>query len=346
MAGIATTVPFDLRRKPRPPAVIEFDFVEWESLSEKEQTALVRTLRPEEVRQLAAALEAVAKGIAAGVAKQGLSACGMLRLAGQEPYPHQLETLDADARRIVLLWTRQGGKSRGIAAKALSAAQVPRQRIQIVSPGERQSIDLANEVRALYADIIDMRNGHKLAARIINRDKTEIEFDNGTVIKAFPAVPATVRGGPAHLILCEEAAFMSLELLNAMTPKLMTTGGQLIAFSTAWATDNWFCRAVEGKDGRPWRVSVVKADELVKIGAFSQELLDEERRAFGPIAYQREYECRFMAPADRVFNEDMVTELERRWLVGVNSEELAVAARFGVQDTTSMRDLFAGDGLF
>jgi hypothetical protein len=226
----------------------------------------------------------------------------LFRLAGVEPDPWQIDVLSDPSPRKALMASRQAGKSTAVAIAALEPALAYRRaRVEVGGPGLRQTQDLLEDVRALYDAIVEEHGVDALPARVLNTDKRVMLWSNGSRIRALPDNPAKVRGGPARRIIITEAAFTSLELLQALTPKLATTGGDIIAESSAWATDNWFWKAIEGTDLRPWKTWVVTADMIVALGRFTQQFLDEERASLGERVYNREYMCIAMEATDTLF---------------------------------------------
>lgn len=222
-------------------------------------------------------------------------------MMGLEPDPEQVEILNDPAPRKAVMASRQWGKSTTFAVGALEPALAYRRaRVEVGGPGLRQTQDLLEDCRAVYDAIVEEHGVDSLPARCINSDKRVMLFSNGSRIRALPDSPAKVRGGPAKRVIITEAAFTSKALLQALTPKLATTGGDLWAESSAWMTDDWFNAAIDGTDGRPWKVWIVRADKLVERGRVLQSFLDEELLALGRAVFDREYMCIPMAPADEL----------------------------------------------
>ena len=203
--------------------------------------------------------------------------------------------------RKALEATRQGGKSTTVAVAALEPALAFRRaRVEVGGPGLRQTQDLLEDCRAVYDAIVEEHGYDALPARCINSDKRVMLFSNGSRIRALPDNPAKVRGGPARRVIITEAAFASKELLQALTPKLATTGGDLWAESSAYDTGGWFNSAIEGTDHRPWKVWIITAEVLLGLGRFTQAFLDEELAALGKRIFDREYMCIPTEPTDQL----------------------------------------------
>src|SRR5215467_6819249 len=75
----------------------------------------------------------------------------LFRAAGMEPDPWQLGLLRSAAARLLVLCTRQAGKSETAAALALHTALLqPEALVLLLSPSERQSGELVAKVFRLY----------------------------------------------------------------------------------------------------------------------------------------------------------------------------------------------------
>src|SRR5260370_41611855 len=150
--------------------------------------------------------------------------------AGQSPDPWQQQLLTTDAARMLLLASRQAGKSQVAAALALGTALLkPRSPVLLLSPTLRQSGELFRKVLDLFNAI-----GRPLA--VVAESALRLELSNGSRILSLPGTEATVRcfSGVAMLII-DEAARVADSLYYSVRPMLPVSQGRLVALSTPFA---------------------------------------------------------------------------------------------------------------
>src|SRR5262245_30887347 len=111
----------------------------------------------------------------------------LFRLAGMTPDPWQESQLRSLSSRMMLLASRQAGKSETAAGIALAEALVvPKATVLVLSPSLRQSGELFKKVTAQYAAL-----GRPI--RAVAETKTELALVNGSRILSLPGTEATIR---------------------------------------------------------------------------------------------------------------------------------------------------------
>jgi hypothetical protein len=203
-------------------------------------------------------------------------------LLGIDPDPWQLQVAHLAVRRHTLVLTaRQAGKSTTAAVAALRAALMTGGTVLIASPTERQSTELALRVRSLA----------RLAGVPLEAEgRTYLELRGGGRVIALPENPEGVRGYSAHLVVLDEAAYVSDDLYVAVRPMVAMTRGTILALSTPAGTRGWFWREWTS-GGEDWaRVRVTAYD----IGRYDPAFLEAERRALGEVAFMQEYLAEFV----------------------------------------------------
>lgn len=250
-----------------------------------------------------------------------------------EPFDYQTKILRDESKRIVACLGRQTGKTTTIAAKALHfALSNPDTTTLIVSPSLRQSMIMFGRIESfIYRSKI-------LTRSIVRKTRTIIQFSNGAMIVALPCSEHLLRGYTAHLVICDEAAFMPEEVIsNVLFPMLATTGGTLILLSTPWGRDNLFHRAFVDP---AWSVHRVKSSECPLIPS---EFLEEQRRMMTSEQYAIEYEAEFSEAASAYFSQDLIRscvlkaqELELEFEDDV--EKFAIRGCFGGVDLGKKQD--------
>src|SRR4051812_11054259 len=146
--------------------------------------------------------------------------------AGLTPDPWQACALRSTAKKMILLVSRQMGKSTTAAMLALhEAIYVPGSLVIISSPTERQSIELFRKIRTFY---------NAIGAPDLSRElTTTLELTTGSRIVALPGDPETIRGfSAASLAILDEAARVPDSLYLAVSPMLAVSGGRLLLLST------------------------------------------------------------------------------------------------------------------
>lgn len=212
--------------------------------------------------------------------------------AGLSPDPWQTDVLRSDASRMLLLCTRQAGKSTVSAALALTTAilQAPAL-ILLLSPSLRQSGELfRDKVMRLYNQM-----GHPVEVK--RQTALELDLVNGSRIISLPENEENIRGfSGVSMLVIDEASRVSDPLYRAVRPMLAVSNGRLIALSTPFGKRGWFFE--EWSSERPWKRVKIAAMQCPRI---TPEFLAEERQAIGERWYRQEYLCSFEDTVDAVF---------------------------------------------
>jgi hypothetical protein len=195
----------------------------------------------------------------------------------------QAEVLDATEDSILLLCTRQWGKSTIAAAKALHHALTrPKAFIIVASASKLQADELVRKYLE-FAQTLGLK---------IKRDGAGFLLPNRARIIAVPQSPDTVRGYSApSLIIIDEATYVKDEMYEAVTPMLATSNGSLWLLSTAGRQGGFFFKTWQTRpDG--WKLVKATADDCPRI---SVNFLARERATKGESYYRREFLCEFVA---------------------------------------------------
>jgi hypothetical protein len=221
----------------------------------------------------------------------------MAEVIGSEPDPWQSRVLRSPSKRLMLLCARQMGKSTTTSCMALhTALYQPNSLVLLVSPSQRQSSEL-------YRKVVDAFNCLGRPMGTVEDSSTTLALENGSRIVSLPGSASTVRGFSApKLVILDEAAQISDDLLAALTPMLATGGGRLCLLSTPYGQrgvyfDLW------SQSGDDWER--VKATAL-DCGRISAEFLEEQRRTLGERVYRQEFLCSFESTTDQCFATDVV----------------------------------------
>jgi hypothetical protein len=245
-------------------------------------------------------LSSVAQRLAGGLDPARLSA-----RAGIVPDDWQADLLRSTARQLLILCSRQVGKSETTATlaahTAIYDAGAP---VLLLSPSLRQSGQLFGKVRqrlkALGSDYADITTDNALSVRLAN----------GSEIHSLPGKAGTVRGfSGVKLAVVDEAAFAAEDVLPAISPMLAVSGGRLALLSSPFGKrgffyEQWAHHQACARAGTPspWDLHTVTADQCPRI---PRDFLAEERRKLG-VLYDQEYLCRFLDVVTALFRHEDV----------------------------------------
>jgi hypothetical protein len=231
-----------------------------------------------------------------------LDPVALARRVGITPDPWQAEVLRTPARQLVLNCCRQSGKS---TMAALLASHVglyePGAPIILLSPSERQSVELLRKVRATLTALGQ-------AAPALSVDNVlGLELANGSRLLALPGREGTIRGfSGVRLLVIDEAARVPDPLYQSVRPMLAVSGGRLVLLSTPFGKRGFFHH--EWTQGEDWARFEVPATAIPRI---DPAWLEKERRAIGDFWFEQEYLCQFKETSDAVFAyEDVAAMLD------------------------------------
>lgn len=219
----------------------------------------------------------------------------LMEVTGIEPDPWQRRFLRSASKKLILLCSRQSGKSTVSASLALWHALYREDLVLLLSPSLRQSQELFRKVMTFYRTV-----DHSVPSE--EESSLRLELANGSRIVSLPGKEGTVRGfSGVGLIVVDESARVPDDLYYAVRPMLAVSGGRLVALSTPWGKRGWFFK--EWSEGQGWDRFRITADQCPRI---SRAFLEEERRSLGDWWFRQEYLCEFVDTVDQVFTYDQV----------------------------------------
>jgi hypothetical protein len=223
-------------------------------------------------------------------------ACLMATRAGITPDSWQADLLRSDARQMILLCSRQSGKSTISAVLGLHTALYQENAlVLLLSPSLRQSTELFRKLRNVFNEIESPAQ-----AQIVEESALRLEFDNGSRVVCLPGSEQTIRGFSAvSLLIIDEASRVEDALYQAVRPMLAVSGGRVILLSTPFGKRGFFYSV--WADGVDWQKVKITADLCPRINA---EWLERERAMIGDFWYLQEYQCEFTETLDSVFSHD------------------------------------------
>jgi hypothetical protein len=131
-----------------------------------------------------------------------------------------------------------------------------------------------------------------------------MQLANGSRIISLPGSERTVRGYTSDLIVVDECARCSDELIGAVRPMLAASpNGRFICLSTPAGKRGFFYE--QWTRGNNWQRFEVRATQCSRI---SPEFLEEERGALGTLLFEQEYCCAFHDADTSVFSSDLIAQ--------------------------------------
>ena len=225
-----------------------------------------------------------------------LDPCVLAERAGIIPDDWQATVLRSTAARVLLLCSRQAGKSTITAVLAVHTALYEAGAlVLILSPSLRQSSETFKKCTSVYGAL-----GRPVPPE--SESGLQLALENGSRIVSLPGREGTIRGYSGVRLLCvDEAAWVEDGLYLAVRPMLAVSGGRLIALSTPHGTRGWFYESWRGDE--PWQRFEVPATQCPRISA---AFLEEERCVMGAWWWEQEYACRFLDAQTQPFGRDDV----------------------------------------
>ena len=235
---------------------------------------------------------------------------------------------------------RQTGKSTIVAIKAAHyIVNNPQKQVLIVSVTEDQSFELLQKVLMFLED-----NYKSFIAKGKNRPtKNIVRLKNGSLVrtKAVGQSGVGVRGFTIDMLIADEAAFMPEDVWTAVTPMLLTTGGDIILISTPKGRRGYFWKKYNDD---AFQVFHINSEEVAKTRKEPQrqvmlEYLQSEKDSMSEKEYMQEYLGIFREDIMQWFSDDLIRtamsqfnksaiELHRKYYLGVD------IARMGEDEST------------
>jgi hypothetical protein len=202
-----------------------------------------------------------------------------------EPDPWQSELLDARDEFILVLASRQVGKSTTIAClvwRALARGKF----VVLIAPSERQSRELFRKVEVFK------RRSSLVAVR---STQTELELVNGGRLVVAPSTSDTLRGFSAvDLLVIDEAAFTSDDTISAVLP-MRAEDGRVLMSTTPNGARGFFYEV--WRDGRVRRINA-RSIEIPRLA----RKVEFDRRHMPKIRFEVEHMCSFIGSGRAYFN--------------------------------------------
>lgn len=209
----------------------------------------------------------------------------------------QEQVLNDPSPRLLLLCTRQWGKSTVAAAKALHFALHRAGSTTLIAAASlRQSNELLAKIRAF---------AFTAGIALLRDTPSGVRMPNRSRILALPQNPGTIRGFSANLVIIDEAAFTSDDLFQAIRPTLAAADGTLWLLSSAGENKGFFFQTWESKHPN-WSYHKATAHDCARI---TPAFLRHEQLLAGDADFRREYFCEFKSRRTQFMSEELIATL-------------------------------------
>jgi len=232
-------------------------------------------------------------------------------LAGRPLTAQQLDALKLETRVTCVTAPRQSGKSRSLAVLALwQAFRRGDTRVLLISAGEEASKRLLGEVRGIVT------GSPLLRGSVVDETAGLVTLSNGSEIRSVPASERQVRGWSVDLLLIDEAALVSHDLiLGAAFP---TTAARpdariVMASSATTATGAFFDHVQLGRQGAEHVRAFAWA--LVDAPWIAPSVIAAARESMTPTRFAAEFEGVFASGADALFPRHLLDRASADYLM-------------------------------
>ncbi len=231
-------------------------------------------------------------------------------LAGWPMTRWQALALTLRKRITAIVAPRQSGKSSSLAIKAAQwAFRKPNQHVLIVSAGEDAARRLLADVKRLIAD------SPVLAGSVIDEMAGLVTLSNGSMIRSVPASERQVRGWTVDLLLVDEAALVSDDLLlgAAMPTTAARPNARIVLASSASVASGAFYNHVRMADAGSEHVAVHRWP-LTQCDWISPSVIEAARESMSELRFRAEYEGEFASGADALFTRQSLEDATRPYV--------------------------------
>lgn len=226
------------------------------------------------------------------------------------PCPLQESIAKTDKSMLVLAARQIFGKTTMIAIAKVAHAMIfkPGTRVLVATNQEKSAKNFVDVVRLAIKKYGDLCGFYTLT----KDNEKEIALDNGSVVMALSQGSAAPRGFTAHILVLDEAAFISDDRYNReLQPTTASIDNPLIiASSTPNGKQGWFYQFWQ--EGVWAKHFAVDTDCTWK----DKDWFERTKREVADTDYRQEYRCEFLdvenavftvEQLDKVFNEEVQT---------------------------------------
>ncbi len=220
-----------------------------------------------------------------------------------KPFPWQRDWLNDKHHERLLVGSRQIGKSMTIGwEKLLWGIEEPHTTVLFIAPSQGQAVNILHYVHH-FSRYIPKGN---------SESTMKLELWNGSMFKALPNSPSTIRGESGHVVLDEFAHFPNDREIKTVINPMTSRGFRTDELSTPFGARGEFYD--DFKDGFPYdRPEPGKSWSVHIVPWWMSPLHDmkkliRDRIRLGDEIFSQEYECEFLTESGRVFSYEFLFE--------------------------------------
>lgn len=216
------------------------------------------------------------------------------------PMAHwQVAGMQSSARQTILISPRQCGKSRSLALLAVwTAFRRPGTLVMIVSASETAATRLLFTVREICQHPL-------LSGSTVDETMTRLVLSNGSRVLSVPASEKSIRGWSVDLLVVDEAAFISEDILfgAAFPTTAARPHARIILASSPWGDQGpFYALAQQGLDPNNPHVDTHRW-KLNDAHWISEAVVEAARATLSPLRFRAEYEGEFVTSGDAYFDQ-------------------------------------------
>lgn len=214
---------------------------------------------------------------------------------------------------ILLCSGRQVGKSSIIAARDGDfVINNPNKSVLIIAATERQANLIYNKV----LNYIEQKAPNLIMKGKAKPTKNALKLKNGSIVRCLPVGMSArgIRGFTIDRLTSDEAAFIPDDCWMALTPMLLTTGGDIALLSTPHGRTGYF---YERYNDPTFKIFHVNSEEVIKNREISAswsenqrikaiEHLEREKKSMSALEYAQEYMGQFIDEFIQFFPDELI----------------------------------------
>lgn len=228
-------------------------------------------------------------------------------------YDYQEKAIDAfeEHDRIIVLKARQLGFSTSVAGYALHMALFYRDKnIVVIATKQETAKNIITKARFAYDNLPTW-----LRSKVIENNKLNIKFKNGSQIKAISSSGDAGRSEAVSLLIIDEAAFIeNADEIWTSAQATLATGGRAIIISTPNGVGNFFHKT--------WEKTIEGENTFFPIKLTWREHPDrdeawyeKEMQVYDERAFRQEYEAEFLGSGNTVYDADLVVARQQQYQI-------------------------------
>ena len=235
-----------------------------------------------------------------------------------EPDEKQIAFLDSEALDLLVLMSRQVGKSETAAVGVSHFAMHHENSLTLLTSATQRQAGIMQartqaHLRVATGELAEWQRGQEYDVEeedyfgnvhLVRSAVMSLALSNGAQVVAIPPSPDSARGYSPNLIVIDEAARTKPSLWHAISPMRAARPVRLIAMTTAWAMSGWFFD-LWTSDPDVQRIEY-QAKDCPRI---TKEFLAKEQRRLPENVYRAEYENVWFPQAGRIFTPESIANM-------------------------------------